>query len=178
MKKQSWPLFVPLALFACLITGLVVALAHSGGNKFALHIDEPAPATQLPLMETGDARFSTEDWLGRAYLVNYFASWCVPCHAEHEALLALARDQHIPIIGIAFKDEGGPVRGFLAREGNPFVGVAMDASGRTGIDWGITGVPETFLIDAAGIIKLHIVGPLTDDVVTQQLLPAWKGMQR
>jgi DsbE subfamily thiol:disulfide oxidoreductase len=179
MKKSSWPVFIPLAVFACLIAALVIALAQDGGgsNKFDLHIDEAAPVTQLPVVGATDVRFDTADWRGRAYIVNFFASWCVPCHAEHEALLDLAK-RHIPIVGVAFKDNPRAVTAFLGKQGNPFAAIADDSNGRTGVDWGITGVPETFLIDAAGVIRLHLAGPLTSDVIVEKLLPAWDSVKK
>jgi len=176
---MKWPLFLPLIVFACLIAALVLALAHGdgGSNKFALHMNEFAPAIQLPVAGKTDARFSTKEWIGHPYLINFFASWCVPCHAEHDYLLELA-GEHIPIIGIAFKDKVKAVKDFLLKDGNPFVTVADDRNGRTGLDWGVTGVPETFVIDAAGVIRFHQVGPLTEDIIQQQLLPAWKGLKK
>ena len=179
MKLSAWPYCIPLAIFAGLVAGLIIALLHGnvGGNKFALHMNEPVPITDIPLLK-GNTHFATKDWEGRAYLINFFASWCQPCHAEHDALLVLAQDEHIPIIGIAFQDKAQSLTAFLTKARNPFVAIADDHAGRTGIDWGITGVPETFLIDRTGIIRLHIAGPLTDDIVEHQLLPAWKDVTK
>src|SRR5262245_52831689 len=115
MKKLPWKTFVPLALFVCLVAAMIVALdrGNAGGNKFALHIGEAAPTTLLPSLADPTENFDMGAWRGRAYLINFFASWCVPCHAEHGALMALAKDEHIPVIGIAYKDKLKAATGFL-----------------------------------------------------------------
>jgi len=175
MIKRSWLAFLPLIIFALIVVAFGVALRHSGTEapKFAQHVNEPAPVTELPILDSSQARFATKDWRGHAYLVNFFASWCVPCRSEHAALMELAITSGLPIIGIAYKDKPETVASFLEKGGNPFRTVAEDRGGRTGIDWGITGVPETFLIDAEGVIRFHAVGPLTDDIINRELLPIW-----
>lgn len=178
MKRAS---FIPLLLCFGLVAALAVALLHNKteNNKFALHVGEPATPTRLPLFDApAETRFDTHDWIGRPYIVNFFASWCSPCRAEHEVLSGLQQQLHLPLIGIAFKDRAEATQHFLSRSGNPYLAVAMDADGRTGIDWGLTGVPETFIIDATGIIRYHFVGPMTEEVVAEELLPAWKAVSR
>jgi len=180
MRRSSWLAFLPLLAFVVLVLALITALQHNNadGNKFALHVDEPAPLTDLPAVDKDQPGFTTHDRLGHPYMVNFFASWCVPCHAEHEALLDLVHRFHVPIIGISYKDTPSKTQSFLVKNGNPFLVVAIDTAGRTGIDWGITGVPETFVIDAQGIIRLHLVGPLTDESIDHQLLPLWDKITR
>ena len=179
MKRVSWPVFIPLVVFIGLIAAAMAVLSHGQtGDKFAQHVDETAPETDLPLFKTKGKHFSTKDWLGKPYIINFFASWCGPCRAESEALLSLAQDAHIPIIGIAFKDKPKNLTEFLVKEGNPYVALASDEQGHTGIDWGITGVPETFLIDSKGVIRLHLTGPLSQDAIEEIVLPQWKDMVR
>jgi DsbE subfamily thiol:disulfide oxidoreductase len=179
MTRRPWTVFLPLAVLLLLVAVLGVALKSGGGegSKFAQHVGEPARATKLPLLGASQAAFATQDWLGRAYLVNFFASWCVPCRSEHDALLRLAK-AGIPIVGIAFKDKPEAVAAFLGKEGDPYRAAAADKTGATGIDWGITGVPETFLIDSKGVIRFHAVGPLGDKTVAKELLPLWNEVKR
>jgi len=174
MSKHSWLACLPLIILIGLVTVFALALKHGGGEeqKFAQHIDEPAPLTVLSALNSDQSPFSTRAWLGRPYLINFFASWCVPCRSEHESLLQLAK-AGLPIIGIAYKDKTPAVAKFLAREGNPYAIAVDDSSGRSGIDWGITGVPETFVIDAKGMIRFHAVGPMSEDMIDRQLLPVW-----
>jgi cytochrome c biogenesis protein CcmG/thiol:disulfide interchange protein DsbE len=169
---------IPLIVFALLVLALIAAMRHSGAgtNKFALHIDELVPRTEVPILDHPDVHFKTEDWSGRAYVVNFFASWCIECKAEHDELLKLALD-NVRIIGIDFKDTPDAVRAYLAAAGNPFLAVGQDGSGRTGIDWGITGVPETFLVDGNGKILFHYVGSLTGKIVDERLMPLWRSVQ-
>jgi cytochrome c biogenesis protein CcmG/thiol:disulfide interchange protein DsbE len=109
---------------------------------------------------------------GRVSIVNVWASWCAPCHAEHPHLVTLAERSKAPLYGINYKDRPEEARRFLGRYGNPFVAVGADASGRTAIDWGVYGVPETFIIDGRGRIAHKHVGPITPEVIEQRLLPA------
>jgi len=104
-------------------------------------------------------------------LVNFFASWCVPCRAEHDNLMKLAGELKIPIIGIAYKDDPKRSLAFLDELGTPFTKTAQDRDGRVGIDWGVTGVPETFLIDGDGIIRYRHWGPIVGDSMEKRLLP-------
>jgi cytochrome c biogenesis protein CcmG/thiol:disulfide interchange protein DsbE len=179
MRPSRWITFLPFIGFIVLVAALAIAVRHTGTNtnKFNLHINEPAPTTTLGAFGNSTSGFTTSDWLGRPYIVNFFASWCVPCHAEHDNLLSLTNHYHLPIIGIGFKDKANSIKSFLKNDGNPFISVAADMSGKTGIEWGITGVPETFVIDNKGIIRLHIAGPLTDEIIQNQLLPLWNTLK-
>ncbi|MFT8244226.1 DsbE family thiol:disulfide interchange protein [Roseomonas sp. BN140053] len=107
---------------------------------------------------------------GRPVLVNFWASWCVPCTIEHPQLMALARDG-VPVLGINYKDKPADAAGFLARRGNPYARLGADATGRVGIEWGVYGVPETYLLDGRGVIRWRWAGPVTPEVVTRDLQP-------
>jgi cytochrome c biogenesis protein CcmG/thiol:disulfide interchange protein DsbE len=177
MNREKLLAKAPLIVFVLLVVALLVGVSHIHRTpKFAQHIGDPAPVTDLPVLQGAGARFATKDWYGRPYVINFFASWCPECKAEHEELLAVAA-AHIPVIGITFKDRGDKAAAFLQREGNPFVAVAQDDNGRAGIDWGLTGIPETFIIDDRGVIRWHHIGPLTEDVVTDELMPVWENVR-
>ena len=104
-------------------------------------------------------------------LVNFFASWCVPCRAEHPLLLRIAESEQVPLYGIAYKDKPADAARFLAQLGDPYRAVGLDESGRTSIDFGVYGVPESYLIDKQGRIRFRQVGPITPDVISGQLKP-------
>ena len=134
-------------------------------------IGRPPPEFTLPSQEPGQG-FGDADLvgLGQPVLVNFFASWCVPCVIEHPELMALSRGG-LPVWGIAYKDTVTAASGFLARHGNPFSRVARDVPGQVAIEWGVYGVPESFLLDAKGIVRWRMAGPLTPQVVAEQLRP-------
>ena len=177
MTRKNWATAIPLILFAVVVVFLMIGL-HRGtpASKFAQHVGEPVPVTDLPLLDTPAAHFTTAGWHGQPYIINFFASWCADCRAEHEELMTLAAG-HLPIIGIGFKDKPEKISTYLTHEGNPFVAVALDEKGRAGIDWGLTGVPETLVIDAQGVIRWHHIGGLDDDIVTRALMPLWLSLQ-
>jgi cytochrome c biogenesis protein CcmG/thiol:disulfide interchange protein DsbE len=178
MNTEKIKSAAPLIIFGFLVLILIVGLRHNHNgetSKFAQHVGDPAPATDLLVLNGSGAHFTTRSWRGRPYIINFFASWCTDCRAEHEELMTLAAS-HIPMIGITFKDRGDKVEAYLDRLGNPFIAVAEDTDGRAGIDWGLTGVPETFVIDTQGIIRWHHIGGLTDDVVSSELMPAWESV--
>ncbi len=108
-------------------------------------------------------------------LINFFASWCAPCAEEHPALMALAK-AGLPIWGIAYKDGADKASAFIQRHGDPFARIARDATGLVAIDWGLSGVPESFVVDGKGIVRWHWPGPMDGDVIEQQLLPAWRAL--
>ncbi len=134
-------------------------------------IGRPVPEFALPAQEPGEG-FSSADLqaANRPVLLNFFASWCVPCIIEHPELMALSRGG-LPVWGIAYKDTVAAASGFLARHGNPFARVARDAPGQVAIDFGVYGVPESYLIDRGGVVRWRYAGPLTPQVVIEQLRP-------
>lgn len=181
MIKRLPTSFLPLILCFGLLVALAMALSSNKAeiNKFAQHVGETAPPTRLPLFDAPtETAFDTHEWMGRPYIINFFASWCVPCHAEHEVLSDMQKHLHLPLIGINYKDKPENLHHFINQSGNPYLAIAVDTNGHTGIDWGLTGVPETFVIDAKGIIRYHFIGPMTDDIVMNELLPAWKDVSR
>ena len=176
---SRWGLLLPLLVFVGL-AGLFW-LALNGGDPSTLPsalVGKPVPAFTLPPIEelAGDGGavegFSAADLAtGQPIIVNVWASWCVPCHDEHPLLMALAKEKGVRLYGINYKDDPAAARRFLGRYGNPFARVGADRSGRVAIDWGVYGVPETYVITGDGKIALRHVGPLTEETIAQKLLP-------
>ena len=169
------PYLLPVALFLVLIAYFALAL-RPGRDPSTLPsalIDKPAPDFDLAgLAETRGLSRAALD--GHPAIVNFFASWCVPCRAEHPLLMRLAENEHVPVYGIAYKDKPDDAARFLAQLGDPYRRVGLDQSGRTGIEFGVYGVPETYLIDGSGHIRLRHVGPLDRDTIERELLPRLK----
>lgn len=164
--------FVPLAALLALIGVSVFLLTREGERERFTEgmVGQPAPAYALARLD-GDEPLTGEERRGRAYVVNLFASWCTPCRAEHPQLMALSR-QGVDIVGIAYKDRPEASAAFLNELGNPFTDVGQDPEGRYGLEIGVTGVPETFVIGPDGIIRAAYRGPLTEDAVRDVILPA------
>jgi cytochrome c biogenesis protein CcmG/thiol:disulfide interchange protein DsbE len=167
---------IPLAGFLLLAGFATVALmATLRGERDmsqlpSAMVGKPAPAIMLPSLLDKGQTVSATDFAGRAVLVNVFASWCAPCRAEAPALALLSED--IPILGIAHKDRPRDTREFLTSYGNPFAAIGVDRDGDAGMRWGVYGVPETFLVDANGIILLRHAGPIDRRVLDDVLRPA------
>ena len=141
-------------------------------------VNRPAPVLAAPSLREGQAAL-TSDLLktGKPVLVNFFASWCTPCLAEHPLLLRLKEREGVTIIGIAWKNKPEEARAWLQKLGDPFLYAGLDFDGRTGVDWGLSGVPETYLIDGRGIVRYHFRGPITERDVRDTIIPFLKGGQ-
>jgi cytochrome c biogenesis protein CcmG/thiol:disulfide interchange protein DsbE len=162
---------MPVLVFAGVGIGLALGLTRDPSILPSALIGKPVPEFDLPPVEGVDRPgLSSADLKGQVVLVNVFASWCVPCRAEHPLLMRLA-DQGIAIYGINYKDKPGQIDAWLGELGDPFRRIGADQSGRVAIDWGVYGVPETFVIDAKGRIRQKFVGPLMPQDVDQTLLP-------
>lgn len=168
--------FLPVAVFAALV-GLMVSLLTDDERNDDLTrlpsalIGKPAPAIDLPAVNaTIPGGFSTEDLKGRVTLVNVFASWCTPCLAEHPQIETLA-ERGIPVYGINHRDKPEAADTWLRRHGNPYTAVGADLDARASIEWGVTGVPETFIIDANGVVTYKHVGPITQEALDNKILP-------
>lgn len=169
---------LPAALFALLAVGFYGGLATDTTVLPSPLIDKPAPNFALPpLAGGGDTGFSAADLTGKVSLVNVFASWCVPCRAEHPVLNALAKSKRVAIYGINYKDKPEAARAWIAELGNPYVRIGAD-DGRVGIDWGVYGVPETFVVDREARIRYKHVGPLTQDDLEQKILPLIASLEK
>ena len=141
-------------------------------------IGKPAPAFSLPRLgaESGPP-FTQAEWQGRVVLLNVWGSWCAACRDEHPVLMQFAAQHTLPLYGLDYKDQRQDALDWLAKDGNPYDAVAFDASGDVGINWGVYGAPETFLLDKHGIIRWKYVGPLNMDVIHGQLMPLVRSLQ-
>jgi cytochrome c biogenesis protein CcmG/thiol:disulfide interchange protein DsbE len=169
MKKQF---MMPLFIFGFLVLLLVVGLMKAKYVRDVPSplIDKPVPEFAIATVEDQQKNFSSEELKGQVSLVNIWASWCVSCRAEHKLLNVLAQ-QGIKIYGINYKDELVDARSWLAAYGNPYVKSAHDISGRAGIDWGVYGTPETFVIDKKGMIRYKHTGPIYQNDIIDKIQP-------
>jgi cytochrome c biogenesis protein CcmG/thiol:disulfide interchange protein DsbE len=170
---NRWLAFLPLAVLVLVVIAGAVLLMQPARHQTTFStplVGQAAPTYDLPRLGGGDAVTSANRPQG-AYVINMFASWCTPCRAEHDQLLAL-QAAGVTIVGVAYKNEPADASAFLNELGNPYSAVALDRDGRFGIDFGLIGVPETYVIGADGRVKLAYRNPLTPEVVRQQVLPA------
>ena len=165
---------IPLAVFAVLVVFLGVGLTLNPREVPSSLINKPAPAFQLPQLHAPDKTFAQKDMLGKVWMLNVWASWCVACREEHPNLVQLARSGAVPIYGLNYKDERADGIAWLARFGNPYQLSAYDRDGRIGIDYGVYGVPETYVIDKAGVIRYKRIGIVTPEIVRDKILPLVK----
>ena len=140
-------------------------------------INKPAPQFSLPQLHNPQASFSTQEMLGKVWLLNVWASWCVACRTEHPLLVQFARSGLVPIYGLNYKDEPAAAQSWLADLGNPYQLSPMDRDGKVGIDYGVYGVPETFVIDKQGIIRHKVIGPVTPARMQDCVIPLVKKLQ-
>jgi cytochrome c biogenesis protein CcmG/thiol:disulfide interchange protein DsbE len=164
---------IPVVAFAALAFILFRSLiAPPPGELPSMLVNQPVPRDALPAL-AGSQGFAPADFAkGHVTVLNMFASWCVPCRAEAPGLAVLKGMKGVTLYGIAWKDSAKNAQAFLAQAGNPYDRIDLDADGRAGIDWGITGVPETFVIDGTGVVRLRYAGPLVGDALTNIVLPA------
>jgi cytochrome c biogenesis protein CcmG/thiol:disulfide interchange protein DsbE len=171
MIKRLLPL-IAFALLALLLG--VGVLMNSGKDTSAIPsplIGKPAPAFSLPVLGEPSRLIGNADLRGEPYLLNVWGSWCPACRDEHPVITALAESGRIKVIGYDYKDEPEDALRWLQQYGNPYALVIVDQDGRAAFDWGIYGAPESFLVDAQGIVRWKFIGPMTDAVVREQLLP-------
>lgn len=179
-ERRPLRMAVPFVIFVALAGLFLLALFSGDPSRLpSALIGKPAPEFKLDALEglVADGQpvpgFETASLnKGRVSVVNVWASWCVPCRVEHPFLMKLAKDKSVQIFGINYKDGAAAARRFLGHLGNPFVAVGVDGSGRTALDWGVYGVPETFVVNGKGEIVHKHVGPIDDAALTNKLLPA------
>ena len=174
MKRFLWP----LAIFILLVGFLAVGLKLDPREVPSPLVGKPAPAFELPMLHQPDKRFAPGDMRGKVWLLNVWASWCVSCREEHPVLVDLAKRGVMPILGLNYKDKGEDAQRWLKQFGDPYQLSVVDADGRIGIDYGVYGVPETYLIDGEGVIRYKQIGPLTQAIVEQKVLPLAKALRK
>ncbi len=174
-----WKWYIPLGIFLVLGVFLAVGLTLNPREVPTPFIGKPAPAFQLSQLDDFQKTISPEDLKGKVWLLNVWASWCVACRAEHPVLLEMARRGDLNIYGLNYKDQPNDAKGWLAQHGgNPYTAIAVDFDGRVGIDYGVYGVPETFLIDKQGVIRHKVIGPITREELNGKLLPMIKQLEQ
>jgi cytochrome c biogenesis protein CcmG/thiol:disulfide interchange protein DsbE len=162
---------IPLVLFILLVGFLAIGLRHDPHEVPSPLIDKPAPAFQLAQLRDPTHTFSAADMRGKVWLLNVWASWCVTCRDEHPLLLQYARSGALPIYGLNYKDKREDALSWLGELGDPYVLSVSDTDGRVGIDYGVYGAPETYLIDRNGVIRFKQIGPVTPDIWQDTILP-------
>ncbi len=163
--------FVPLLIFAVLVVFLYVGLGLKPSEVPSPLIGKTAPAFALPAVHHPEQTIAREDMLGQVWLLNVWASWCVTCRQEHPLLVRLARENIVPIYGLNYKDTRADAIEWLNALGNPYITSLFDEAGQVGIDFGVYGVPETFVIDKRGVIRYKQIGALTDSALREKILP-------
>lgn len=171
MKGGSLKFFIPIAAFLALVGIFYVGLYQDPTLVPSPFIGKPAPAFDLPSLQSAEQRVSNADMVGEVALFNVWASWCPACVQEHELLMQIAAAGTVPIYGLNWKDERSAGLKWLRRLGNPYTAIAHDYDNVVGIEWGVYGAPETFLIDADGIILHKLIGQLTPEIWAQEFVP-------
>jgi cytochrome c biogenesis protein CcmG/thiol:disulfide interchange protein DsbE len=162
---------IPLGLFVVLVGFLAVGLGLDPREVPSPLVNKPAPSFKLTQLEQPELQFAPEELKGKVWLFNVWASWCVACRQEHPVLMEFARTKTIPVIGLDYKDQRKDAMAVLRRSGNPYDLTAFDGDGRVGIDYGVYGVPESYLIDKAGIIRYKHIGPITAEDLQKKIIP-------
>ena len=161
----------PLAFFIILVALLYRGLSLDSKRIPSPLVGKPMPEFSLPRLQDPTETLSDTDLKGKVSILNIWATWCVSCRAEHEVLLLLAKSGKVDIYGLNYKDERAKAQQWLVKLGDPYVANAFDADGRVGIDWGVYGAPETFIMDKQGIIRHKHIGPLSVDALNHEILP-------
>jgi len=162
---------IPLVLFVVLVVFLAIGLGRDPHEVPSPLINQSAPHFQLAQLKDPSRTFSGDEMRGKVWLLNVWASWCITCRDEHPLLLEYARSKAVPIYGLNLKDKPEDALAWLGELGDPYVLSVSDLDGRVGIDYGVYGAPETYLIDRNGVIRFKQIGPVTPDIWTQKILP-------
>lgn len=169
---------LPLGLFIVIAGFLYVGLDLNPRDIGSTRLDKPAPVFSLPQVEDTSKLLSNNDFFGKVSLLNVWASWCVSCRYEHPLLMQLAAQDKMIIYGLNYKDDLAEARKVLTQSGNPYLLNGFDEEGHVGIEWGVTGTPETFIIDKQGIVRYKHTGPLTEDILQKKILPLVNALQK
>jgi len=170
-------LILPFVLFVVVMGFLAKGLFLDPREVPSPLIGKPAPAFTAPILSDTNKNFSTADMKGKVWLLNVWASWCAACREEHPLLLEM-RQHDLPLYGLAYKDTDAEAEAVLEQMGNPYIATATDASGKIGIDYGVYGVPETYIIDKTGVIRYKQIGPITPAALRDKILPLLKVLEK
>jgi cytochrome c biogenesis protein CcmG, thiol:disulfide interchange protein DsbE len=173
MKRFMWPLVIFLVMAGFLFKGLNLDPREVPSPL----VGKPAPQFSLPRLDDAQKVFTPKEMLGKVWLFNVWASWCGACRDEHPLLVELSKTGFVPIYGMDYKDTREEAQQWLDHGGNPYAAVAVDADGRVGIDYGVYGVPETYVIDKTGTIAYKQIGPITEEALRDKIIPLVKGLQ-
>jgi cytochrome c biogenesis protein CcmG/thiol:disulfide interchange protein DsbE len=173
-----WAYFGPLALFAVIGAFFGVGLTLNPREIPSPLIGRPVPEFRLPAVMGRSLGLAAEDLRGEVAIVNVFASWCVACREEHPLWMELAKQRAVPIHGLNYKDAPANAARWLDELGDPYTRTGADLNGRVGIDWGVYGVPETYVIDRHGVIRDKVIGAITRPIVEQRLLPLVRRLEK
>lgn len=168
---------LPLLLFIALSVFLAIGLKLNPKEIPSPLIDKPAPAFSLPILASPEKNLSNSDLKGQVWLLNVWASWCISCRDEHPLLLQFAKQNLAPLVGLNYKDEAPDAKMWLQKQGNPYNVSVMDKDGRIGIDYGVYGVPETFVVDKRGVIRYKHTGPVAPGDLEKIFLPLIQQLQ-
>jgi len=162
---------LPLIVFLVLVGFFAIGLNLNPREVPSPLIGKPAPAFSLPVLGAPERKVSRDELQGKVWVLNVWASWCVPCQQEHPLITQLARTSGVPVYGLNYKDKPADATAWLVRFGDPFAATLSDIDGLVGIDYGVYGVPETFVIDKQGVIRLKHIGPVTPEALQKTILP-------
>ena len=166
--------WLPLVLFLVLVGFFAKGLFLNPREVPSPFIGKAAPAFSLPVVGDANATFSPANMKGKVWVLNVWAPWCVSCRQEHGVLMSLSQSQPVPIVGLNWKDKDREAAQLLAEHGSPYAAVPDDLSGKVGIDYGVTGTPESYLIDQAGIVRMKHVGPISPEIWKEKFEPKLK----
>ena len=169
---------LPLGIFLVLVVFLGIGLGLNPREIPSPLIDKPAPAFDLVRLHEPGKSLTTKDMQGKVWLLNVWASWCVSCREEHPVLVELAKTRVVPIVGLNYKDQRPEALRWLQQFGDPYVMSIVDGDGRVGINYGVYGVPETFVIDKTGVIRYKQIGPVTPKALQEKILPLVAKLQQ
>ena len=176
MRAIRWS--IPLAIFVILLAFLWAGLWRDPREVPSPLIGKPAPPFALVELHEPSRTLTNADLKGKVWLLNVWASWCVSCREEHPVLMRLAASKVVPVYGLDYKDDPGAGRAWLAQNGDPYVASIVDRDGRVGIDYGVYGVPETFLVDKQGVVRYKQIGPLSVESLQQKILPLVRELEK
>ena len=173
-SSRLWLVLLPVIVFAGLAALFWKGLSGTPNEIPSALIDKPVPAFSMPRLDDPARQVSQKDLLGKVWILNVWASWCAPCRQEHPLVVDFARRNSVPVYGLNYKDKRDAAQAWLRSLGDPYAATLVDADGKVGIDYGVYGVPETFVIDAQGVVRFKQIGPLTPEAIRDKIEPLLK----